>query len=269
MNVGPGRAFPLKREIVAALRATRLLPLAEAVYGVGRVRRAAADNAAYRAEHPSVAFPPPELIQRTYGSASLRSFHWWGERNAAHIAAEIERFKPCPDPHVLEWGCGLGRIGTHLAERYAYTGVDIDHQSIAWCADNLKGRYTVNRSNPPLPFPDNTWDVVFAVSIFTHLSASAHEAWRDEVARILKPGGIFIFTVHGTDQALGLSDSEKATFTDGRLVVRGGVREGSRTFLAYHPEPYVENVLLAPFEQVRGPIPACSQTLYIGRKPKP
>ena len=42
---------------------------------------------------------------------------------------------------------------------------------------------------------------------------------------------------------------------------------GSRTFLAYHPQSYVEETLLAPFEQLSGPESALNQTVYVARKP--
>lgn len=267
VHVGPGKPFPYKRELIAALRTLRLLPLAERLYAERKVRAHAEENRAFAAAHPHLTFPPARLIQRTYGTPSFASFQRWGKLNADAIAEVIADVTPTAAPTVLEWGCGLGRIGTHLAQRYAYTGVDIDHRSIAWCAANLEGRYTVNRPDPPLPFASGSFDVVFAVSIFTHLSARAHEIWRDEVIRVLKPGGAFIFTVHGAEQAQDLLPKEQKRFDGGELVVRGGVREGSRTYLAYHPDPYVQRVLLAPFEPIRGPEMACNQTLYAGRKP--
>ncbi|MEM9838045.1 MAG: class I SAM-dependent methyltransferase [Pseudomonadota bacterium] len=267
VHVGPGEPFRYKRELIAVLRALRLLPLAERLYAERKVHSAEEENAAFAGQHPELTFPPARLIQRTYGIPSLKSFHYWGLNNAKAIGEVIDAVTDQEKPRVLEWGCGLGRIGRHLMERYDYTGVDIDHRSIGWCAQNLDGRFTVNKPNPPLPFPNESWDVVFAVSIFTHLSAQAHEAWRDEILRVLKPGGVFIFTVHGEEQARDLAPSERAKFDAGKIVVRGGVPEGSRTYLAYHPDAFVKTTLLEPFETVRGPEIACNQTLYVGRKP--
>lgn len=267
MHVGPGRDFPFKRQLIAGLRATGLLPLAEGAYGVREVLRWRAANIAYAREHPDTVFPPARLIQRTYGTPSYQSFREWGRQNAEEIGAVIDQLDTPSRPQVLEWGCGLGRLAVHLERRFAYTGVDIDPGAIRWCAEHLEGRYTLNRRSPPLPFAEDSWDVVFAVSIFTHLSEAAHLAWRDDVFRVLKPGGYFVFTVHGEAQSTDLSSAERTRFARGELVVRGGVAVGSRTYLAYHPPAYVTGQLLAGFELVRGPEAACSQTLYVARKP--
>lgn len=263
---GPGPKFSYKSELVALARRLGLLGVVDKLYGMRRTSAFAEENEAYRKQHPDFPFPPAGLIQRTYGTPSFQSFREWGAENAAEIASAIERHKPCDDPQLLEWGCGLGRLAVHLNGQYTYTGADIDKGSVAWCRENLEGRFAINTPQPPLPFARDSFDVVYAVSIFTHLSERAHLAWRDEIFRVLKPGGIFVFTVHGDQQSAGLSDAERQRYDAGRIVVRGGVSEGSRTYLAYHPEPYVRETLLAPFEVTEGPTQACGQTLYVGRK---
>lgn len=267
MHVGPGEDFRFKKQLVALLRAIRLLPVAEWCYARLKVRAAAEANQAFCDEHPELVLPPPHLIQRTYGNPEHRSFYRWGRKNAEQIGDYIDRYAPSERPQILEWGCGLGRIGVHLAGTRNYTGVDIDRASVAWCTEHIDGRFTVNNPDPPLPFAHDSWDVVFAVSIFTHLSERAHLAWRDEIFRVLKPGGVFIFTVHGAREAGMLADRDKRRFEEGRLVTKSGVTEGSRTFLAYHPQAFVDQHLTAPFEPLAGPETACNQTLYVRRKP--
>jgi SAM-dependent methyltransferase len=52
--------------------------------------------------------------------------------------------------------------------------------------------------NPPLPFAeDNSFDLVYAFSVFTHIPAEHQEAWLLEMKRILKPGGFLVCTVAG------------------------------------------------------------------------
>ncbi|GGY53775.1 class I SAM-dependent methyltransferase [Parvularcula lutaonensis] len=263
---GPGPKFSYKSELVAFARRLGLLGIVDWVYGQRRVSEYASANAAYQMQHPECRFPPAALVQRTYGTPSFQSFREWGARNAKEIAEAIERHSTVDAPQVLEWGCGLGRLAVHLVDRYAYTGVDIDAGSVQWCRDNLGGRFAINQPKPPLPFAAESFDVVFAVSIFTHLSERAHLDWRDEMLRVLKPGGVFIFTVHGDEQSKELSPSERQRYDAGQIVVRGGVSEGSRTFLAYHPDPYVRETLLEGYDVAEGPTPACGQTLYAGRK---
>ena len=258
---------PDRDQIVRLARALGVLGLVEALYARRRVKDAAAANDKFLAANPDMVLPDPALVQRTYGSPWLREFDSWGAQNAADIAALIDEHKPRDNPKVAEWGCGLGRIARHLTDDFDYTGFDFDPSSIDWCRDHLEGTYLLNTAKPPLPTDGASFDVVFAVSIFTHLSKSAHEAWRDEILRVLRPGGVFLFTVHGEAQAQGLNHSEKRRFDRGELVVRGGVAEGSRTYLAYHPQRFVEELMLQGYEQVGEPVQACGHTLYVGRKP--
>lgn len=261
-------SLPVSRQrLIAIARSLRVLPLVEHLHARRHVREAAEANAAWAAERPGRAFPPAELIRRTYGDASFRMFEIWGRLNAEDIVAVVERHTDKAALSVAEWGSGLGRISVHLPSHWTFTGFDIDRSSVDWCREHLGGDYRLNRPAPPLPAEDASFDVVYAVSIFTHLSQQAHLAWRDEILRVLKPGGVFIFTVHGEDQAGNLLPEERRRFDAGAIVVRGAVPEGSRTYLAYHPRRFVEDVLLAPFEKAEGPTPACGQTLYVGRKP--
>lgn len=260
--------MPLSRErLIAIARSLGILPIVESHFAKREVREAEEANAAWAERKTGAKYPPADLIRRTYGDPSFRGFEMWGRANAKEIVEAIKRHQPDEHLEVAEWGCGLGRISVHLPDTWTFTGFDIDESSISWCQENLVGHYLLNHRKPPLPADDGSFDVVYAVSIFTHLSKKAHLVWRDEILRVLKPGGLFLFTVHGEEQAGGLLPEERLRFDAGSIVTRGGVKEGSRTYLAYHPQAFVEQTLLEPFEQVEGPAQTCGQTLYIGRKP--
>lgn len=47
------------------------------------------------------------------------------------------------------------------------------------------------------PFPDSAFDVVYGISVFTHLSRESERFWLAELHRLLKPGGLAVMTVHG------------------------------------------------------------------------
>ena len=50
--------------------------------------------------------------------------------------------------------------------------------------------------DPPLPFEDSSFDLIWAISVWTHLTDNALP-WLAEMHRILKPGGLFIPTYMG------------------------------------------------------------------------
>jgi SAM-dependent methyltransferase len=96
--------------------------------------------------------------------------------------------------------------------------------------------------NPPTTFDDNFFDVVYGISIFTHLSESNHDAWYNELIRILAPGGILYLTTHGDVFCDKLTTKEKATYNEGKLVVRGKAIEGHRVYAAFHPPSYIRTL---------------------------
>ncbi len=53
-----------------------------------------------------------------------------------------------------------------------------------------------NRPLPPLDYRDEMFDLVYAVSVFTHLSEEFQLPWLDELKRILKPNGVLLATVY-------------------------------------------------------------------------
>jgi len=56
---------------------------------------------------------------------------------------------------------------------------------------------------PPLPFPDGTFDLIYAISVFTHITT--HWAgWLLELHGLLRPEGVFIATFHGRSDVDGV-----------------------------------------------------------------
>ena len=102
-------------------------------------------------------------------------------------------------PRILDWGCGCGRVGRYTARLpgVALTGCDIDVDNVAWCSAHLAGSYALTAVRPPLPFPDASFDLVYGVSVFTHMRESLQDAWLAELERVAAPGAVLLMTVHG------------------------------------------------------------------------
>ncbi len=103
---------------------------------------------------------------------------------------------------ILDFGCGCARVLLALHREGVSArlfGSDIDGEAIAWCVRNLGAvaTFEANDPLPPIRYADNTFDLVYAVSVFTHLPEDHQDAWLAELRRILKPGGLLITTVHG------------------------------------------------------------------------
>ena len=99
---------------------------------------------------------------------------------------------------VLDFGCGCGRTlqwwlrQPHPPELY---GTDVDAETVAWVKANLPVHAGTNAPTPPLAYADGLFDVVYSISVFTHLDATFQDAWLRELERVLKPGGLALFSV--------------------------------------------------------------------------
>jgi len=256
-----------KQKLLSVARTLRLLPLLDTVRFL-RVRTASVeDNERFLNEHPDFDAPPLWWMHDMYRHTSYAKYWRTGRETAAGIAERIDRYVDAIAPRVADWGCGLARVIRHLPDRYERTGFDYNSNAIRWDAHHVSGaRFFKNELMPPLPAEDESFDALYALSVFTHLSEEAHEKWIAEIERVLAPGGIFLGAFHMRPGAGQLLPGEQAQFDAGDLVVRGAVKEGSRTYTAYHPERYLRERLLRQFEIVDGPTDFFGQTLFVARR---
>jgi SAM-dependent methyltransferase len=239
-----------RQRITSLLRKARLLTPADRAMLLFELLKRCRSNRRFVAEHPGFAVPPAALAYDAYNHVNWREYHDSGILHA-RLVAELIRKHLANDPlKVCEWGCGPGRVIRHLRGALAdrtveLFGTDYNPASVAWCRTHLPGvEFRHNGLEPPLPFESGTLDVLYAISVFTHLSAEGHSRWIDEIFRVVRPSGIVIFTTHGDACTHRLLPPEQRQYQDGELVVRGGVYEGSKCFVAYHPPAYVRRELL-------------------------
>jgi SAM-dependent methyltransferase len=185
-------------------RAVRLLPLP--VKSLGKRARAAADPlfvAGYRARSRNREPIPPGALRARSGSPRLFSYMDGGRLAARDVAEGISRAGRSPDSvdDVLDFGCGSGRVIRHLPGHLPGArlhGSDVDADAIGWAQHNLPGiQFSVNPYRPPLPFEDDSFDLVYSISVFTHLNEQYQDDWLREIARVVRPGGLALLTVHG------------------------------------------------------------------------
>jgi len=153
--------------------------------------------------------PPLDLANRV-GAIKDRSDPWErfldvGAISRREIVSALPADWTFEGKRALDFGCGVGRTLRHFvgeAESGELWGCDIDGPSIAWMRERLCPPFHVVRSGvePPLPFPDGHFDLVWAVSVFTHL-ADTWSAWLLELHRVLAPGGLLFATFMGPELA--------------------------------------------------------------------
>jgi len=156
---------------------------------------------------------------------------------------------------ILDWGCGCGRVIRHWSSlpRTRVCGCDINQKMIEWCEANLGfADVRVTGLEPPLPYPDSSFDLVYAFSVFTHLTKELQHSWIRECFRVLKPQGYLLMSTMGEYylSLARLSESERRTFLKGDVVVLYEGSAGTSLCSAYHPPEYVRRTLAADFEPV-------------------
>jgi SAM-dependent methyltransferase len=156
---------------------------------------------------------------------------------------------------LLDFGCGCGRVLRHWARLHGTRrcGCDIDARMIEWCRTNLSfAEVTQNELSPPLSYPADSFDLVYAFSVFTHLSEDLQHAWIGESRRVLRPGGHLLISTLGEYYAARkrLTPPEREAFARGELVVLYERSAGTSLCSAYHPPSYVCETLARGFDVV-------------------
>ncbi|HWP47981.1 MAG TPA: class I SAM-dependent methyltransferase [Candidatus Limnocylindrales bacterium] len=167
---------------------------------------------------PQIAYEPdlipPLSLMRQEGIEVLEEWFRWAEEWSMllRIYGGITR-----QSAVLEIGCGLGRIAFPLryilSSEGSYEGFDICRNKIIFLEQTFHRAYPNFRFlwadihntcyNPAgrisaavyhFPYPDCTFDIVYAASVFTHMLPEATLNYFRESARVLKSGGRCVFS---------------------------------------------------------------------------
>lgn len=109
---------------------------------------------------------------------------------------------------VLDFGCGVGRVIRQFAEHSReaeFWGCDIDAASIEWLEQNLSPPFHFFQSDeePALPQGDGFFDLIYALSVYTHLT-DHWAGWLLEHHRVLNDGGLMVVTFLGEGMAEAL-----------------------------------------------------------------
>lgn len=129
-----------------------------------------------------------------------------------------------PEHHVLDIGCGIGRIAipltTYLDKTGSYNGFDIVETGIDWCQKKISPRFPnfqfrhinlrndlynletkVSASEFVFPYGDGAFDFVILTSVFTHMQSAEVAQYLKEIARVLRKGGTCFATFFIIDEA--------------------------------------------------------------------
>ncbi len=209
-------AAPISDLLYERLTADDLAALEAQLEPAERELRDAADSAEHRrvtlalAAHHEVAgalehtglspaMPGPDVATMARGALAAGGSYYYADLVADALGAtgfELERGQV-----GLDFGCSSGRIVRVLSAAHPELelhGCDPNPGAVAWAASHLPGiRFENSPEAPRLPYGDETFDFVYAISIWSHFSEPAALDWLDEMRRVLRPRGRLLLTTHG------------------------------------------------------------------------
>lgn len=260
---------------------TQLLRFFKVIYLIDKVRfyfhkiKYYKKNNSFKKNNSDFVLPPDYLLYESF-RLDYEKYYVSGIEAAKWLKSIFEKYIELQNVKILDWGCGPARIVRHLEDvvgsNNRFFATDYNFETIQWCRENIRGvEFNHNAIDAKLPYEDSFFDIIYGLSIFTHLSEQKHYEWAKELIRVLKPQGIFVFSTQGKIYLSKLTTKEQKQFNNDTIVVRSSEFEGHRVFSSFQPPKFIrklfenEEILehIEPPASIENPYP---QDLWIVRK---
>jgi SAM-dependent methyltransferase len=149
--------------------------------------------------HHMARFPVASVQARVMGSSDEAAilegskFIHYAKAYAEALGNPVHQYS-----QVLDFGVGWGRYPRILAGDVLPSGlhgVDVDPEMVFACRTlGVPGQFQQISPRGTLPYGDATFDLIISYSVFSHLPEDLTTAWANEIARVAKPGALFVFT---------------------------------------------------------------------------
>jgi SAM-dependent methyltransferase len=117
-----------------------------------------------------------------------------------NILKDICGFQDQNQISLFEFASGFGCVTRHLKNTIPNCvpiACDIHPEAIRFSREVLGIEAILSESSPEELKLDRQFDVVFALSFFSHMPKSSFTRWLTKLVSLVKPGGYLIFTTHG------------------------------------------------------------------------
>ena len=143
-------------------------------------------------------FPPPELMQNVSGLSNESDFAAHG--NDIFTALEVASPRRLAEfARILDFGCGCGRLARMFkGHPHQVFGCDIDERHVRFVNqsfDHMTAK--LSQTHPPLPYPNDYFDAIISISVFTHLNERSQDEFLADLHRVSAPGAFLFLTTHG------------------------------------------------------------------------
>lgn len=141
------------------------------------------------------AFETKENAVRYYFEDGFRS-----AQNLLHLLGDICGFDGKRSLRLLEFASGYGCVTRHLSNVLPFcitTSCDIHPEAVQFIREKLNTDAVSSASRPEDLHLKKDFDVVFALSFFSHMPKATFSRWLRKLASLVKPEGYLVFTTHG------------------------------------------------------------------------
>jgi SAM-dependent methyltransferase len=187
----------------------------------------------------------------------LRYYLEDGRRSAELLRQVLESHvfpRPLQPFEMLEFASGYGRLTRHLADvipEAAVTASDIHAQAIAFLRHRFSVTAELSQREPAHFNLGREFDLVFALSFFSHMPDHSWGPWLTALYRHVARGGGLLFTTHGeVSRATQISGS--ALSSDGFWFSAGGEQRD------IDPDEY--GTAITSIEYVKSQVARCLET---------
>ena len=196
-------------------------------------------NKKYKISHPHISLPPDYYLYETY-KLDYKEYVEDGTLGAKEISEWTLKHIPQQNTlKVLEWGCGVSRICRHIHTFFPPStqvfACDINKNMIDWNKKNIQNiSFEVTDYTPPTNYLPNNFNMIFGLSVFTHIEINLQESWLAEIHRILNIDGIFLFSTHGNLHLSKLTKGEKEILNRDGGYSKSYYKKGHRLMSSYN-----------------------------------
>ncbi len=180
-----------------------------------------------------------------------------------------------PEHSVLDIGSGIGRTAIaltgYLNEHGTYDGFDVVERGVDWCNakinnenpnfnfkyvplfNDLYNTATLKAAEFVFPYEDNSIDVAYSFSVFTHMQIEEIQHYFNQIKRVLKPDGVCFSTFFLYDDSSEAFISTKKNFSfpvkkEGFRLMNDTVKSGN---IAIHKNKLFQMLSQEHFEEVK------------------
>lgn len=144
---------------------------------------------------------PIELMRYTTNMETEENFQRSGFEIYTMLSAATVKHSGKPmHQHglILDFGCGAGRIMQFQPAGTNFSGCDVNQRLVDYTLSQFpQADIYQNTFTPPLKWADDSFDLIYSFSVFSHLRQPDENAWLKELVRVGKPGALYLITIHG------------------------------------------------------------------------